>query len=110
MSEEIKTQAVAEQEAKPIVICTAAFFVEGSDKPVTVSGDNPETLLNIINSVMQSIVPFVQLAQNADGGPVIINRDKVTHIELFVNQQLTKQVNQQQDVGEPDPATEEASK
>ena len=64
MNEEVKTQAVAEQEVKPVVICTAAFFVEGSDKPVTVSGDNADTLLNIISSVTQSIVPFVQLAQN----------------------------------------------
>ena len=110
MNEEVKNQAVAEQEVKPVVICTAAFFIEGSDKPVTVSGDNADTLLNIISSVTQSIVPFVQLAQNADGGPVIINRDKVTHIELFVDQQLTKQVNEQQNVGEPDPAAEEVSK
>lgn len=104
MSEEIKTQ-----EAKPVIIYTAAFFIEGSNKPLTISGDNADTLLNIITSVTQSIVPFVQLAKNSDGGPVIINRDKVTHIELFVDQQLTKQVNEQQDVGEPYPETEKAS-
>jgi hypothetical protein len=76
--------------------------MQGSDKPIVVWGDTVESLTNIINLVTSSLVPFVQLAQNADGGRIIINKDKITHIEMYIDQELTAQVNApKQPVEEP---------
>lgn len=105
----VSTEATQEPktEKAPIIIYSAAFFVQGSDKPVIVSGDSVEALSNVVNNVTNSLLQFVQLAQNADGGPIIINKDKITHIEMYVDQELSRQANGQVN---QQPVAEEVSK